>query len=47
MSAQSFLIKAIEGNGLSQIINIDKSGANTSAIGVYNKRTFSTIEVRQ
>ncbi|MFT7614817.1 MAG: putative transposase [Parvicellaceae bacterium] len=47
MSAQSFLIKAIEGNRLPQIINIDKSGANTSAIGVYNKRTFSRIEIRQ
>jgi putative transposase len=47
MSAQSFLIKAIEGNGALQIINIDKSGANTSAIRVYNKRTFSRIEIRQ
>ncbi|MFT7611911.1 MAG: putative transposase [Parvicellaceae bacterium] len=47
MSAQSFLIKASEGNGLPQIINIDKSGANTSAIRAYNKRTFSRIEIRQ
>jgi putative transposase len=47
MNAQSFLIKATEGNGLPQIINIDKSGANTSAIKVYNKRSFLSIEVRQ
>ena len=47
MSAQSFLIKAIEGNGLPELINIDKSGANKSAIRVYNKRTFSKIKIRQ
>jgi putative transposase len=47
MSAQSFLIKAIEGNGLPQIINIDKSGANISAIKTFNKRSFSSIEIRQ
>ncbi|MFT7614168.1 MAG: putative transposase [Parvicellaceae bacterium] len=47
MSTQSFLIKAIEGNGLPQIINIDKTQGNTSAIRVYNKRTFSRIEIRQ
>ena len=47
MSAQSFLIKAIEGNGRPVLINIDKSGANTSAIKVYNKRTFSKIQIRQ
>ncbi len=47
MSAQSFLIKAIECNGRPELINIDKSGANTSAIKVYNKRTFSKIQIRQ
>ena len=47
MSAQSFLIKAIEGNGKPALINIDKSGANKSAIRVYNKRTFSKIQIRQ
>jgi putative transposase len=47
MSAQSFLIKAIEGNGLSEIINIDKSGANISAIKIFNKKSFSRIEIRQ
>ena len=40
MSAQSFLIKAINQNGVPEIINIDKSGANTSAIRVYNKRAY-------
>jgi putative transposase len=35
MSAQSFLIRAIEGNGVPEIINIDKSGSNTHAIRVY------------
>jgi putative transposase len=47
MSAQSFLIKAIEGNGLPELITIDKSGSNKSAIRVYNKRTFSKIKIRQ
>jgi len=47
MSAQSFLIKAIKNNGTPEIINIDKSGANKSAIKVYNKRSFSQIEMRQ
>ena len=47
MSAQSFLIKAINQNGVPEIINIDKSGANTSAIRVYNKRAYSKIENRQ
>lgn len=42
MSAQSFLIKAIEHNGKPQVINIDKSGSNSSAIRVYNKRTLAT-----
>ena len=47
ISAQSFLIKAIENNGLPEIINIDKSGSNTSAIQVYNKRSYAKIEIRQ
>ena len=38
MSAQSFLIKAIENNGIPELINIDKSGSNKSAIKIYNKR---------
>ncbi|KUJ59216.1 transposase [Flavobacteriaceae bacterium CRH] len=47
MSAQSFLIKAIKNNNRPTVINIDKSGSNTSAIRVYNKRSFSNIKIRQ
>lgn len=47
MSAQSFLIRAIQNNGKPTLVNIDKSGSNISAMGVYNKRSFSNIEVRQ
>jgi len=46
MSAQSFLIKAIKNNGKPALINIDKSGANISAIRVYNKRNYSDIKIR-
>ena len=47
MSAQSFLIKAIENNGTPELINIDKSGSNKSAIKIYNKKSFANIEIRQ
>ncbi|PWJ95556.1 putative transposase [Flavobacterium araucananum] len=47
MSAQSFLIKAIGNNFRPRVINIDKSGSNTAAIKVYNKRSFSKIKIRQ
>ena len=47
ISAHSFLIKAIGNNGKPELINIDKSGANTSAIKVYNKRSHSRIKIRQ
>ncbi len=47
MSAQSFLIKAITNNCRPRVINIDKSGSNTAAIKVYNKRSFSKIKIRQ
>ncbi|SNR95763.1 Transposase (or an inactivated derivative) [Flavobacterium sp. ov086] len=47
MSAQSFLIKAIGNNCRPRVINIDKSGSNTAAIKVYNKRLFSKIKIRQ
>ena len=47
MSAQSFLIKAIENNSKPELINIDKSGSNKSAIKSYNKRSFTNIEIRQ
>jgi putative transposase len=47
MSAQSLLIKAIGNNGTPELINIDKSGSNKSAIKIYNKRSFTNIEIRQ
>ena len=47
MSAQCFLIKAISNNCRPRVINIDKSGSNTAAIKVYNKRSFSKIKIRQ
>ncbi len=47
MSAQSFLIKAIKNNCRPTVINIDKSGSNTSAIRFYNKRSFLNIKIRQ
>ena len=45
MSAQSFLIKAINNNYKPRVINIDKSGSNIAAIKVYNKRSFSKIKI--
>lgn len=42
MSAQSFLIKAIENNGKPELINIDKSGSNSSAVQVYSRRALAT-----
>ena len=47
MSAQSFLIKAISNNCRPRLINIDKSGSNSAAIKVYNRRSFSKIKIRQ
>jgi putative transposase len=47
ISAQSFLIKAINNNCRPVVINIDKSSSNTSSIRVYNKRPFSNIKIRQ
>ena len=47
MSAQSFLIKAIENNGKPELINMDKSGSNKHAIRVFNKLAYSKIKVRQ
>jgi len=47
MSAQSFLIKAISNNCRPKVINIDKSGSNTAAVKIYNKRSFSKIKIRQ
>lgn len=47
MSAQSFLIRAIENNGRPSLINIDKSGSNKGAIKVYKKRAYTNIQIRQ
>ena len=49
-SAQLFLIKAIRNNGKPEVITIDKSGANKSAIKVQNKRRYrkkDRIVIRQ
>ena len=47
ISAQRFLIKAIENNIKPELINIDKSGSNTEAIKLYNRRSYSKIKIRQ
>ena len=47
MSTQFFLITAISNNCRPRVINIDKSGSNTTAIKVYNKRSFSKTKIRQ
>jgi putative transposase len=47
ISSQRFLIKAIERNSKLELINIDKSGANTAAIKRYNGRNYSNIKIRQ
>ena len=44
MSAQKFFNKAIGNNGKPRVINIDKSGANSSAILTVNKRSLSSKE---
>ena len=48
-SAQKFLNKAIGNNGKPRIINIDKSGANTSGIRTVNKRSLfvNNIKIRR
>ena len=46
-AALRFLRQAIRNNGTPVKINIDKSGANTAAIGAYNKESGATIEIRQ
>jgi putative transposase len=45
ISAQSFLIKAINNNCSSEVINIEKSDSNTSAVWVYSKRSFRNINI--
>jgi len=45
-SAQKFLNKAIRNNGKPRIINIDKSGANTAGIRTWNKRSFTSKNIK-
>jgi len=45
-SAQKFLNKAIGNNGKPRIINIDKSGANTTAIRTINRRALSVKKIK-
>ena len=45
-SAQKFLNKAIGNNGKPRIINIDKSGANTTAIRTVNRRALSVKKIK-
>jgi putative transposase len=47
ISAQRFLIKAIDRNVRPEFINIDKSGANTTAIKRYNQSNYLNIKIRQ
>ncbi len=47
VNAHAFLSTAIENNGTPELINIDKSGSNKSAIQLYNKVSFTNIEIRQ
>ena len=47
ISAHKFLIKAIMNNGKPELINIDNSGANRSALKLYNRRNYSRIKIRQ
>src|ERR1700704_4025872 len=46
-AALRFLRKAIKHNGTPEKITIDKSGANTAAIGSHNTETKAGIEMRQ
>ena len=47
ISAQRFLIKSIESNSKPELVNIDKNGANTATIKLYNRRNYSNIKIRQ
>ena len=46
-AAYNFLKKAVKNNGLPVKVNIDKSGANTAGIELFNKRHNTNIEVDQ
>jgi putative transposase len=47
ISAHKFLTIAITDNGKPELINIVKSGANCSAVKLYNRRNCSRIKIRQ
>jgi putative transposase len=47
ISAQRFLIKAIERNVKPKLININKSESNAAALKRYNRRNYSNIKIRQ
>ncbi len=44
-AAYKFLKKAVKNNGLPIKVNIDKSGANTAGIELFNKRHNTNIEI--
>lgn len=46
-AAYKFLKKAVKNNGLPVKVNIDKSGANTAGIELFNKRHNTNIEIDQ
>lgn len=46
-AALRFFKKAIGKNQAPRVINIDKSGANTAGIKLYNKENNTNIEIRQ
>ena len=46
-AARRFLNKAISANGKPSLINIDKSGANTTAIKQYNSDENKRVKIRQ
>ena len=46
-AAASFLCRAIGNNGVPDKINIDKSGANTAGINLYNHIESTSIEIRR
>ena len=45
-SAQKFLNKAIINNSKPKIINIDKSGTNTTGIQTWNKRSMTSKKIK-
>ena len=46
MSEHKFFNKAIANNGKPRIVNIDKSGANSSVILTVNKRSLSSKKIK-